>query len=781
MTGESISHYLVLEEIGSGGMGDVYRAEDTQLKRTVALKFLPRDLALDEEARQRFVHEAQAASALDHPNIGTIYEIDEVDGKFFIAMACYEGGTLRDRIAAGPLPISEATDIATHLARGLAKAHEKGIVHRDIKPANVMLTDDDRVKIVDFGLAKLAGKTLLTRTGTTLGTVSYMSPEQASGKDVDHRSDIWSIGVILHEMLAGDRPFNGEYEQAVVYSVLNTSPDYITSLRPETPQALEKIIDKALEKDPNRRYQNCDELVAELEMVSRGLEAGRQEASGSILRLSRRQRRSLMRVAGAALVVVAGIAAWIWTGRPVDVEPVTIAVLPLTIESGGEDSEDASWFSDGMTDALITDLAQMDNLRVISKRSVMRLKETDKTIPEIARALNVSYVVDGSVSKIGDRVMISARLADGPTDQYVWAERFESGFSDILGTQSKIAGSIARLIHGELSPTDEAHIERSREVDPATYEAYLRGMHSIAKYTPGEIQKGLAYLLEAVDNNPADALAWSGLAYGYIEVAHGPSALDYRKRSIAAAERAVRLDSTLSQAQAVLGMVKFYFDWDWSGAERAFIRANELNPSLAENHYHYSWMLLMVGRIDEAVFEHELALELDPLYAPQTAWMGEVYRMAGRYEDALRVVDQSLELGDPTGIARLVRGNIFLSLNRFDEAIAEHEQMVEVNPGWKGLLGASYAAAGRTQDALRIAEEVESGGPNAFQAYQLVFLYSYLRDADNAFKWLEFKPAHVFLPWAANESSPLHLLSDDPRYEAFIKRLNLPEPSGPAV
>ena len=773
MIEETISHYRVLEKLGSGGMGDVFKAEDTNLKRTVALKFLPRELTLDDEAKQRFVHEAQAASALDHPNIGTIYEIDEADGKSFIAMACYEGGTLRDRMTAGPLPIAEAVDIATQIARGLAKAHAKDIVHRDIKPANIMLADESQVKIVDFGLAKLAGRTLLTQTGTTLGTVSYMSPEQATGQSVDHRSDIWSVGVILHELITGERPFKGDYDQAVIYSVINSSPEFVTTLRPDTPPALEKVIEKALEKSPDDRYQNCDELVSELELVARELEFGEDERPSQILRLSRRQRQRFVRAAGIAVIVVAAAGAYFWSSQPAEATPVAIAVLPLTIDS----AEDAEWFSDGMTDALITDLAQIDNLRVISRRSVMRYKGTDKSIPEIARELNVAFVIDGSVSKVGDQVRISARLVDATTDQYVWAERFETGFADVLGTQNKIAGAIAEQIHGELSPRDQARLARpQRSVDPATYEAYLRGMHHLSKYTPDDIRKGLGYLHEAVEKNPADALAWSGLALGYITVGHGPVPTpEARQRARAAAERAITLDSTLAAAQSAFAIVKDYYDWDWETAEHHFKLANELNPNLAINHYHYSWMLLLLDRMDEAVAEHELAVEIDPLFPPQTAWMGDIYRMVGRYDDALRQADKAIEIGDRSGIAYLVRGWVFLDQGLSEKAIAEHEKMVDINPVWKGLLGATYAAAGRTDDARRIAAEIESRGANSFDAFQLVFLYTMLGDADKAFDWVEYEPAHVFVPWLATPSwAPLHSLRDHPRYMAFVDRLDLP-------
>ena len=773
MIEETISHYRVLEKLGSGGMGDVYKAEDTKLRRTVALKFLPRELMIDDEARRRFINEAQAASSLDHSHIGTIFEIDEVDGKSFIAMAYYEGGTLRDRLSEGRLPIEETVNVALQLARGLAKAHSSGIIHRDVKPANIMLTDEGQLKIVDFGLAKLAGQTLLTRTGTTLGTVAYMSPEQASGQTVDHRSDIWSAGVILYEMITGERPFKGDYEQAVLYSLVNTEPEYISRLRSDTPAALERIVDKALQKDQSRRYQSADELAMDLEAVLESLRSSDTRPAVRILGLSRRQKR-VAGWSGAALTGVLAFVLALVLGRGVaENHPVTIAVLPLALES--EDS-DAAWFSDGMTEALITDLAQIENLRVISRRSVMQYKSTDKSASDIAKVLKVDFVVEGSVGRQDNIVRVSARLVDAASDQYVWADRFDSDFSEVLDTQARIAKAIAEKIHGQVSPDDLKRLEVRRTVDPETYEAYLKGIHHIGKYTPDDIRKGLAFLHEAVEKSPGDALAWAGLAIGYITVGHGPTpAPDVKQRARAAATRAVTLDSTLAEAQAAFAIVKDYYDWDWDVAERAFKRSIDLNPSLAMSHYHYAWMLIMFDRMDEAIREHELAVELDPLFPPQVAWMGDVYRMAGRYEDALREADKALELGDRSGIAHLVKGNVYLDLGELDSAIAEHERMVDQNPVWRGFLGATYASAGRAQDALKIVAAIEADGVKSIDAFQLAFLYAQLGDADEAFRWVDFEPPHAFLPWLATRWAPLYSLRDDPRYEVFLERLDLPQ------
>lgn len=772
MIGETVSHYRVLEKLGSGGMGDVYKAEDTKLKRTVALKFLPRELTIDEEASRRFIVEARAASSLDHANIGTIYEIDEVDGKSFIAMACYEGGTLRDRISKGPLSIAEAVEISLQLARGLSKAHAGGIMHRDMKPANVMMTEGDQVKIVDFGLAKLAGQTLLTKTGTTLGTAAYMSPEQASGKAADHRSDLWSVGVILYEMITGQRPFKGDYEQAVVYSLLNTKPEFVSTIREEVSPALERIVERALEKDPERRYQSANDLVTDLEAVREDMRSGGTSRGVALPRFTKRQGRKAGFITAGVVAVLVILLVVVYGDRFVSTSPVTIAVLPMSLESGDADAE---WFGDGMTEALITDLAQIENLRVISRRSVMRYATVDRSTVDIARELHADYLVEGSVSKQGNVVRVSARLVEPVHDEYVWAERYDSEFSEVLATQSRIAMAIAEKIHGKISPDDRAKLEKPRKIDPKTYEAYLKGMHHLAKYTPEDIRQGLSYLHEAVEESPGDALAWAGLALGYITVGHGPTATpDARQRARVAAKRAITLDSTLAEAQAAFAMVKEYYDWDWVAARKAYELSIELNPSLATSHYHYAWMLVILDDMDGAVRQHELAVEFDPLYAPQVAWMGDVYRMAGRRDDALRSTEKALELGDVSGIAHLVRGNVFLDEGRLDEAVTEHEKMVEGNLHWRGFLGATYAKVGREKDALRVAEAIKSDGPTAMDAFQLAVLYAELGDADEAFRWANYEPHHVFVPWLATSWMPLHRLEDDPRYDAFLDRLNLP-------
>ncbi len=419
MIGKIISHYKIIEKLGGGGMGVVYKAEDTKLKRLVALKFLPLDLTRDEEAKERFVHEAQAASALDHPNICAIHEIDEnEDGRIFICLAYYEGETLKKKVASGQLSVASAIDIAMQTAQGLARAHEAGITHRDIKPANLMITNRGEVKIVDFGLAKLVGRTQLTKAGMTVGTVAYMSPEQTRGTEVDHRTDIWALGVVLYEMISGQLPFKGEYEQAVVYSILNEEPKPLIPTRQDTPMELQGIVTKALAKDRAERYQHVEEILADLKHISRASES-RPVGTTKTRRPNRKRVLLYGSIASFLILLVVG-KIYFFYERSETID--AIAVLPLANLSGDPNQE---YFADGMTEALISDLGQIEALRVISRTSVMQYKGGTKPLPAIGRELNVDAVVEGSVQSSGNRVSISVRLIVAETEKRLWSESFE--------------------------------------------------------------------------------------------------------------------------------------------------------------------------------------------------------------------------------------------------------------------------------------------------------------------------------------------------------------------
>ncbi|MCH7549431.1 MAG: protein kinase, partial [Candidatus Krumholzibacteriota bacterium] len=437
MIGQTISHYRVLEKFGEGGMGVIYKAEDTRLRRTVALKFLPPELTRDERAKKRFVHEARAASALQHNNICTIHEIDETpDGQLFICMDWYEGETLKEKIAGGPLAVDDAIDSMIQAAEGLAKAHERGLVHRDIKSANLVITSDGVVKILDFGLAKLAGQSKITKTGATVGTVAFMSPEQARGEDVDHRTDIWSLGVVIYEMLTGRLPFRGDHELAVTYQIVHEDLEPVSDLRPEIPPELERIVVKCLEKNPSDRYQNLDEVLADLGRM-KGIPV--EKPVKSPLRYA----VPVLVVLAAALLVV------ILTPFELSINPdegtreIRLAVLPF-VNLGEPDDE---YFADGITDEIISKLAVIQGLSVISRTSSMKYKHSDKGLREIGRELGVDYVLEGTIrwdkSGESERVRITPQLINVSDDSHLWAENYERAMTQIFVVQSDIAGKIA--------------------------------------------------------------------------------------------------------------------------------------------------------------------------------------------------------------------------------------------------------------------------------------------------------------------------------------------------
>ncbi|MHC4150206.1 MAG: protein kinase domain-containing protein, partial [Planctomycetota bacterium] len=525
MIGKTISHYKILEVLGRGGMGVVYKAQDTKLDRFVALKFLPPHLGQSEEEKKRFIQEAKAASALDHPNICTIYEIDETkDGQMFIAMACYEGESLKERIERGPMALDEALDIAVQVAQGISRAHEENIVHRDIKPANIIITNRGEVKIVDFGLAKLAGRTMLTKEGTTMGTVAYMSPEQSQGAEVNHRSDIWALGAVLYEMVTGQRPFAGDYEQAVVYSILNQEPEPVTGLRTGVPMALERIINKAMQKTPEERYQHTNDMLVDLRAVGKSF-GGRGAANAPSNK--KRLRFRIGTAALVALVIFAGFFVWQYAKKPAKRnEPMStpgrkvyqgsIAVLPLENLS---DNPEQEYFADGMTEALITQLAQIRALKVISRTTVIRYKATDEPLVDIARKLNVGTILEGSVLLVGDQVRINAQLIDGSTDSHIWAKSYEGELSDVIGLQSEVARSVADEIKVQLTSEEQSRLARQRPVDAEVYRIYLKGRYHLNKFTPPGVRQGMAYFQQVVEKDPNYALAYAGLADSYLVLA----------------------------------------------------------------------------------------------------------------------------------------------------------------------------------------------------------------------------------------------------------------------
>lgn len=776
MIGKTISHYKILEKLGGGGMGVVYKAQDLKLDRFVALKFLPPYLGQAEEEKKRFIHEAKAASALDHNNICTIYEIDETeDGQMFIAMAYYKGETLKKKIERGPLPIDEAIEFAQQVAQGLAKAHNQQIVHRDIKPANIMVTDDNVVKIVDFGLAKLSGMTKLTKEGTTLGTVAYMSPEQVGGEEVDHRADIWALGVILYEMLAGEHPFKGDYEQAVIYSILNEDPVSVVRLAGEIPAILERSVHKMLAKRTEERYQHMEEVLSDLKAIEHEIGAEKKPS----VQPSRSRNIPLYATVGVAflLVFVLVIGLLLWLDSKTDATFDSIAVLPLDNLSGDPEQE---YFADGMTEALIAELAQISALRVISRTSVMQYKEKKKPMSEIARELNVDAVVEGSVLHSGERVRVTAQLINARLDQHLWAKSYERDVRDVLVLQKEVARAVADEIKVKLTAQEEAKLSRGRSVNPKAHKAYLKGSYHLQKYTEEGMKKAIEYFQQAIELDSEFAPAYAGLtdAYSAMRSIYLPPH-EVMPKAMAAAIKAVELDETLAEAHVAVGAVKLYYEFDWTGAEKAFKRAIKLNPNLARVHYLYASCLSVMQRHEEAIEEITRALELDPLSPLIQADAAWIYYLARQYEQAVEQGLKAIELEPNFWLAHTLLGLAYEKTGRFAQAIAALEKARQLDDSSTILemLAGAYAVAGQINKAKEVLNELTESSKHRYVCpYEVATVYAGLEEVEPALRWLEkaYNERADCLPWLAADPK-LDPVRTHPHFQDLLNRLGFPE------
>ncbi|MFQ5652758.1 MAG: protein kinase [bacterium] len=744
MIGKTISHYKILEKLGGGGMGVVYKAKDTKLKRTVALKFLPPDLTRDDEAKERFMLEAQAASALDHPNICTIHEIDETkDGQLFIAMACYQGETLKQRLESvgangrSPLPVAEAIEIVIQIAHGLAKAHEQGIVHRDIKPANIMVTTDGIVKILDFGLAKLTGATQLTKTGTTLGTVAYMSPEQAQGVTVDHRTDIWSLGVVLYEMVSGELPFRGEYEAAVIYSILNEAPEQETAI----PANLQQIVAKALAKEPEERYQQMDELLADLNSLKKELES---EATKE-------------------------------TAAEEKAAP-SIAVLPFVDMSPEKDQE---YFCDGMAEDLIDTFTKLEGLQVVSRTSAFQFKGKELSIQKIGAELKVNHVLEGSVRKAANRLRITAQLINVADGYHLWSEKYDRELEDVFAIQDDIASTIVNTLKVKLVGEPEVPLIKRYTENLEAYQLYLKGRYFWNKRHQGELQQAMAFFNQTIEKEPTHALAYTGLADSFFIIGHYcylPPKEAFLKAK-AFAQKALEIDDALAEAHTSMAVAKWAYDWDWSAGEQEFRRAIELNPGYATTYWWYAYCLTVLGRTDESFAHIRSAQELDPLSLPINVGVGAINYYARNYDKAVEACLKTLEIEPNFGIAHVILATAYEQQGLFKEARVHLEEAKSVlGPSIAGpSLARSYAVAGQKTKALKVIDAI-SGATQYVSPYFTATAYTALGDNDQAFDWLQkaFEEKDSQLLFLKVDPKSDNLRSD-PRFTELIKKVGLKE------
>ena len=766
-------------------MGEVYKAEDTRLKRHVALKFLPAKLTDDPEAKSRFIQEAQSASALDHPNICTIHEIDETeDGQLFIAMAYYEGEGLDKRLENTCLSIDEALAIAVQIANGLARAHEEGIVHRDIKPANIMITARGEAKIVDFGVAKLIGGTKLTQKGSTLGTVAYMSPEQARGEEVDHRSDIWSLGVILHEMVTGKLPFEAEYQAAILYSIINDEPQQISNLREGVPESLQRIIIKALEKKPESRYQTVKEMLNDLGSVDDAPKPSQEEIGESDSARRKQVQAILLGGISTAIVIliVLGIVFWPQLQNLLFPQLVkswnSIAVLSFKDMSPGKDQE---YFCDGISEEIINKLANIEGLKVVARTSSFKFKGKDYDIDEIGKRLGVSTVLEGSVRKSGNALRVTAQLIDVADRSHIWSGSFDKELQDIFAVQDEIALSIVDKLRLKLLGEEKAELLKHHTADIEAHNLYLRGLYYWNKRTAEDLNKAIENFGEAIKKDPNYALAHAGLANSYVLLSIYADAPPKEAFPLAerAATEALRLDENLAEAHAALAYARLRYDLDLAGAERGFRLALELNPNYATGHFWYSELLYATARFDESIREASRALELDPVSLIINAGLAQAYNNAGRYDLAILQCEKILDMDPDFLVAYLMLANAYEHSGQYEEAIKAGEIAREFSDGSAmsvGRLGRAYGKAGRREEALKLLDEMLSRSRQRYvPAFWIATIYSGLGEYDKAYEYLNkaYEERYEFVV-LINDNLDDEFRSD-PRYIAFLKKVGLLE------
>ena len=744
-SGEQIGPYLVLEFLQKGGMGEVYKVRDVRLDRTVAIKFLPRTLAADPAALERFQREARAASSLNHPRICTVHDVGEFQGRPFLVMEFLEGQSLRDRIAAEPLPIAELMALAAQICDALKAAHAKGIVHRDIKPGNIFITVGGEIKILDFGLAKRSGEAravtkatvsaaeeqtaatgtgiTVTRPGSITGTLAYLSPEQARGEEVDSRTDIYSLGVVLYQMATGRPTFRAATSQELIGAILHQTPAKPSALNPAVPASLERIILKALEKERTARYQSVADLLGDLEKIT---------ASRSL------------------------------------------AVLPFKNLSGDLAQD---YFADGITEALLTEMGKISALRVISRQSMMRYEGTKKSIPQIARELMVDAVVEGSVLRVGDRVRVSVQLIEAAPEGHLWANSYDREVRDILALHGEMARTVAREIRVTLTPQEETRLAGARAINPAANEAYFRGRYFLNRRTKENLDRALADFEQAIELEPTFAPAYASLSEVYFSLvmydfAHSTELLT---KSEAASLKALELDDTVSAAHYTLAMIRLS-RWDWPGAEVEAQRAIEVSPSNASAHWWYSDLLVFQGRMAEAEAEIQRAQELNPFSVE--IYVGATARLyyESRYDEFIERCkgwvgrDPSLEWNYHHAL-----GAAYVQIGRHEEAITELQEALKSSTIYAHTateLAHALAVAGKRGEAMKLLDTVEYLPWKTFGA---ALVYAGLGEKDEAFrsldKAIDLRAPFVILLKVDPRFESLH---QDPRFRNLLRRMNLP-------
>jgi len=700
MIGYTILHYKILEKLGEGGMGVVFLAEDTKLERKVAIKFLPHYISINSEERERFKIEAKAAAALNHPNIATIHAIEESEDQIFIVMEYIEGAELKDKIKSSAIPETEAIEIAKQIAEGLEAAHKKGIVHRDIKSQNIMITNDGKVKIMDFGLAKVGG-IQLTKIGSTVGTVAYMSPEQSRAEEVDHRTDIWSFGVVLYEMITGELPFKGEYDQVILYNINMEEPEPIINFSSDQLTELNSIINKTLRKDPQQRYQNLKRLLSDLNKIKKEQVTEKNNHS-------------------------------------VNKEIPSIAVLPFVNMSSEKENE---YFSDGLAEELINNLSKIDGLDVAARTSAFRFRDKDIHIMEIGKELQVNHLLEGSVRKSGNRLRITAQLINVKNGYDIWSEKYDRELEDIFAIQDEISMAIINNLKVKLLGREKENLLKRYTDNQEVYQLYLQGRFYLNKRTSDDILKAIKFFEKVIRLEPNYALAHSGLAdtYCLLERYGVYAHKDSIPRAELAALKAIEIDNDLAEAHTSFGYIKF-FNWEWEVAEKEFLRAIQLHPKYVVAHHWFAWMLTAMGRYSEALSEIKIAHRLDPLSLIVNANIGSIYYFNRQFDIAEKHLLRTLEMEPRFVVAHQWLGRCYEQKEIYNKAIKEYQIAIDIlgdDPESYASLGHAYAINDNFKKSKDMIKKLDELSENRFVSkYWYAVVYAGLKDLDNCFKYL---------------------------------------------